>query len=390
MHEYDPLISTIVPVFNVGSYIDQCIKSILAQSFSDFELIIVDDGSTDNTYDICKSYADKDSRIKIYSQENHGVVHARRIALSLAKGQYVTFVDGDDWIEPDMIQIMLDNIGAADMLCGGIIWEEKRGVITKKRDSLAIGTYKGDTLKQLKSKMLFDADNGISQSLTAWMFTKLFKADRLRYVEKYIDESVYFYEDALLVYRYALSCDEIVFVDEYSYHYRFRSDSASHRMDDNALSNINNVYRGLLSIIKDESDVYGLRKQADNWLIEKCYFTLNERMGLKTEGRVIRYLLDQSGLRDKKIALYGAGRVGMDIYVQLRANGRPPVLWVDKRANELGDTRIQDTGALLDTEFDIVLIAIENREMADTVRDDLIKQGIPEPLIAAAKINKLF
>ncbi len=95
-----PLFSIIVPIYNTEKYLSRCIESILEQTFTDFELILVDDGSTDSSYSICQNYAKDDSRIKVIHKENGGVSSARNIGLEYAKGVYLWFVDSDDYIKP--------------------------------------------------------------------------------------------------------------------------------------------------------------------------------------------------------------------------------------------------------------------------------------------------
>ena len=100
-------ISVIVPVYRAEQYIVRCVDSILTQKFHDIELILVDDGSPDHCPEICDKYAQKDNRVKVIHQKNGGVAAARNAGLILAQGEYITFVDSDDFIEPDMYQSMI-------------------------------------------------------------------------------------------------------------------------------------------------------------------------------------------------------------------------------------------------------------------------------------------
>ena len=102
----NPAISIIVPVFNAAQYLQECLDSILSQSFNDFELILIDDGSTDNSLSICQSYERRDSRIKIISGPNQGVSAARNKGLNVACGEWITFVDPDDWVEPTHVSTL--------------------------------------------------------------------------------------------------------------------------------------------------------------------------------------------------------------------------------------------------------------------------------------------
>ena len=104
------MISIIVPIYNVAPYLSQCIESLMEQTYKDIEMILVDDGSTDNSPAICEEYKKKDPRIRVIHQENKGVVSARKEGLRAARGTYIGFVDGDDWIEPDMYACMYQKL----------------------------------------------------------------------------------------------------------------------------------------------------------------------------------------------------------------------------------------------------------------------------------------
>ena len=102
------MISVLVPVYNTNQYLPRCIDSILGQSFTDFELLLIDDGSTDGSAKICDAYAEKDSRIRVLHKENGGVSSARNLGLNEAKGEWVVFVDSDDWISDNCIKLLTE------------------------------------------------------------------------------------------------------------------------------------------------------------------------------------------------------------------------------------------------------------------------------------------
>ncbi len=115
--------SIIVPIYNVEEYIEKCICSILSQNFKDFELILIDDGSTDNSYNICNSYAQKHKNIVLCNKQNGGVSSARNYGLNLAKGEYVIFIDSDDFISPDYFEKLQASITpTTDYLFSGLIY----------------------------------------------------------------------------------------------------------------------------------------------------------------------------------------------------------------------------------------------------------------------------
>ena len=144
-------ISVIVPIFRIEKYLPKCIDSLLNQTFSDFELILVDDGSPDNCPKICDDYAKTDSRIKVIHKKNGGLVSARKEGLKNAAGTYITFVDGDDWVDEFYLDILfnLAELNDADLVVTGH-FREFNGKIETIKPKM-VGVYDE---KELKSKIL--------------------------------------------------------------------------------------------------------------------------------------------------------------------------------------------------------------------------------------------
>lgn len=109
--------SIIIPVYNVERYLKECLDSVLNQTFPDWEAVCINDGSTDGSADILNEYASKDERFIIITQSNEGLSSARNAGMKAAKGEYVLFLDGDDWLEPDALAIISENLDGEDMLC---------------------------------------------------------------------------------------------------------------------------------------------------------------------------------------------------------------------------------------------------------------------------------
>ena len=114
------MISVIIPMYNSEKYIERCLRSVCEQTYQNIEIIVIDDGSSDNGEKICKRIANSDSRIYVYHFENHGVSWARNKGIELAKGEYITFIDSDDYIDKEMIKNMVDHIHEADLVICGI------------------------------------------------------------------------------------------------------------------------------------------------------------------------------------------------------------------------------------------------------------------------------
>lgn len=217
-----PKLSVIVPVYNTEKYLRDCIDSILAQSFTDFELILVDDGSTDKSGDICDAYGRLDHRVRVIRQNNSGVTAARKRGAETAVGEYISFVDSDDWIEPNMYQEMLikADIYDADMvLCDMLV--ERQAERTVVHSSEITGLFTSEQLeKQIYVNMLYDFSKNVP-GLSLNLCNKLIKSNLVKPVFEGFPGDVTYGEDALG----SLMCllrSRCIFIMENTpfYHYR--------------------------------------------------------------------------------------------------------------------------------------------------------------------------
>lgn len=140
-----PQISIIVPVYNTEKYLHRCIKSILSQSFTDFELLLINDGSTDNSGGICDEYSTKDPRIRVFNKTNGGVSAARNLGLENAKGEWITFIDSDDWIESEMLSTLTNNNIDAEVVLCNFYQHTSKGTFIKN-----LGSDYSNTIKRLQ------------------------------------------------------------------------------------------------------------------------------------------------------------------------------------------------------------------------------------------------
>lgn len=213
-------LSIVVPVYNVEKYLNQCIDSILEQTFTDFELIIVDDGSTDQSGNICDKYAQVDQRILVMHTENRGVVTARRTGVNCARGEYTAFVDSDDWLDPDLYSCIFANVGNIDvdvLACRYM----SRAAGCAETTSLRPGYYDRKDLESFVfPQMMYDmfADRyHIAPSLC----DKLFRTELLKEVYKGVDPAVTLGEDAVCTYPCIARASSLLVIENSAcYHYR--------------------------------------------------------------------------------------------------------------------------------------------------------------------------
>ncbi|MGL6200083.1 MAG: glycosyltransferase family 2 protein [Lachnospiraceae bacterium] len=145
----EPLISIIIPAYNVQRYIGKCIESIVQQTYDNIQVIIVNDGSTDETEEICRNYAEAYDYVQLWCKENGGAASARNYGLSKAKGQYIGFVDGDDYVEPDMYEVLLKHLlenNASAAICKIVYEEEGRPKAVSKNNQNQVTVYSNEDL----------------------------------------------------------------------------------------------------------------------------------------------------------------------------------------------------------------------------------------------------
>lgn len=209
------LITLLIPCYNVEFYLQQCLNSIINQTYQKLQIVIVDDGSQDTTWKLMQMYEAKDSRIEIYHQNNQGVAATRNILLTKVKGDYVLFVDADDWIEADMIEFLVNEVQKYDAdisMCQMVV-----------NDTLVSDVYKEEVIAQpeIIKRFLFHDE------LRGSLCNKLVKASLFQSVK--INGEISYGEDALFCWRFLQKTKKMVLTDRQLYHYRMNGASISHQ-----------------------------------------------------------------------------------------------------------------------------------------------------------------
>lgn len=205
-----PEVSIIVPVYKVEKYIRRCLDSIIAQTFTDWECILVDDGSPDASGRICDGYAAKDSRFRVIHKKNGGVSSARNAGLDVARGEYVTFCDSDDWVEKNWLSEQLNDISTGNFdvcVCG----------------LYGYGRARRKILNRKSSKQLIFSENGFG-GFSFLRFIKRRNVGDLRY-----NESISYLEDLDFFYRLFDKCNKILWTDKPLYHYDLNPSSVTNQ-----------------------------------------------------------------------------------------------------------------------------------------------------------------
>lgn len=214
----EPLISVIVPIYNAEQYLDRCIKSILSQTYANLEVILIDDGSSDASSNICKQYELSDRRISYYYQNNSGVSAARNKGLDIAKGEYIGFCDADDWIESDMYEVLYSMINSSQSdiaICSFTVdTEQSQGALHDDGEILLFSAR--DAIIEMNRGVLF----------AGHLWNKLFRRSVISGTRLPLDIAIY--EDMCFLSEVFTKCDRVAFRNVSEYHYVQLQTSALH------------------------------------------------------------------------------------------------------------------------------------------------------------------
>lgn len=263
------LVSIVVPIYGVEKYLEKCIQSIIAQTYTNLEIVLVDDGSVDECPRICDKYSQIDSRIKVIHKKNGGLVSARKAGIEVCMGKYAVYVDGDDWLEPQYINEMMDkqNEYNTDIVICSHVREgdipEINGIFFEE------GYYDRESLEQIIfPKMLYRGEFykfGIEPNV----FLKLYHTEMLRKYQQEVPNSISLGEDTACFYPLFLECQSCYIMKEPLYHYRLNTSGMTLKYNRNQLEGTISLINYLKNWLPTE--LYDLDFQLNYY---HCFITL--------------------------------------------------------------------------------------------------------------------
>lgn len=228
------MISIIVPVYNVEKYLNKCIESIINQTYRNIEIILVDDGSPDKCPEICDSYAKKDKRIRVIHKQNEGLINARKSGLEIAQGEYIGFVDGDDWIEPEMYELFAKQAEkySPDMVMSDFYYDN--GKELSNSDQLFDREYydKDALEKFIYPKMLFSGTY-YKFGVNPCCWSKIYKKELIKKNLPLVDGRIKMGEDAAFTYPCLIDAHSAATIKKPCYHYISNPESMTKSYDRN-------------------------------------------------------------------------------------------------------------------------------------------------------------
>ncbi len=370
-------ISVIVPVYNVRQYLPQCIESIQRNTFREIELILVDDGSTDGSGDVCEAYAREDNRIRVFHQKNKGPIAARRKGVEASRYAYVTFADADDFIAPVSYALaapLMQN--GVDIVIFGIIRYTDETAQKKEACIFSEGVYgEKEIAERIWPVMIWDSGTGRC-GIDPALWNKIVKRELAVLAYQTLTEDGFHYgEDVAVVYPMLKAARTIAIKDAAWYFHRQRTGGAvaGYLAEEAYFDKLYLLYRHLMRVLGDDLQ---MARQIEAFYMHSV--ALRRRVfGDVTEQ--IRHLFPFDRVeKGERIVLYGAGVVGRSYMEQLRKTSYCRVaLWVDQNYEKLRPRLpVSSIAEICSASYDRIVIAIENEQVRAAVTARLAQMGV--------------
>ena len=371
-------ISVVITVYNVENYIDMCIESVTNQTYKNLEIILVDDGSTDGSGKKCEEWSERDRRIKIIHKENGGAVSARRAGTEAATGDYIGFVDADDWIETDMYELMADfgireNV---DIVSVEDIREYEDGRSHVERIRLEEGIYKGkDFLNDILANII-DTETFFQWNIPMHGWQHLFKSTLVKKNQKLIDLRVRRGEDMLCALSCYIDAGSAALLKKPLYHYRQVPKSARNTATEENLEGLVYLTNRMLDIGRNNLKQHDVVEQEIRYCIFYMLLWSAYEICLVPESAE---LFPYGVPKHSKVAIIGAGVFGTRLYKRIIELGFCEIsIWVDNGwiACQKRGLPVDGFDRLNDIEFDYAVIAVLDGAMRNQIMKKLIEKQI--------------
>lgn len=303
-------ISIIVPVYKAEEYLKRCVDSLLQQTYPQIEVILVDDGSPDASPALCDAYQRQDQRVRVIHKENGGLVSAWQAGVTVSRGEYLCFVDSDDWVDECMIEEMAAYVSPEEgdhkeiICCNFLI--ERPNRTTPHYHGLAAGVYQGERLeREIKDNLLGHENRWISMSRCMKLFSRSLIEENI----KYCHPSITMAEDVNITLPALLDCKRVVIMKEaLYYHYFCHSQSMVHKYDARMYQGIRTLYHVIQEIYCKKGRKNG-QKQAEKEYIYLLLLAVKNEIRSGNQGygeRIIKFCMDEENrriIKEKKVVI---------------------------------------------------------------------------------------
>ena len=273
MDNHDIKVSVVMPIYNAGDYLTRAIGDVLRQSLTELELICVNDGSTDNSLSIIKSFMKKDQRIKLINQQNAGTSVARNVGIEAAVGQYIIFLDADDFYEKDLLKLLYeaaekDNLDVA--VARFDIYNDNQNKYSLPMEEPHSGIFVDGSVSSKNEYPDF-----ILSSTTGYVWNKLFRTTFVKNMELAFDPELYVFEDVCFVCSALALAERVAKIDDVLIHHRVYSEQSRARLFRKYYSQVPVVYKKLKDFLMQRGLYIPLKKGYLNFSAGRCYRIYN-------------------------------------------------------------------------------------------------------------------
>lgn len=374
------LLSVVVPVYNSERYIERCVNSILKQDYLALEIILVDDGSSDQSGAICDSLAKDNACLKVLHMDNNGVIYARFAGVKAACGDWITFVDADDWIAEDAYKGIFEN--DCEVIITGICRYYNEKYQLEEMPYLSEGIYdKEKILNEIIPIMLWNPKQGV-WALDPSLCTKIFKRNViLSQLKLNFELESHYGDDTCVIFplMFQVKCIRIVRKIYYYHRQRKSEEIPPYIRDEEFFSKLHKVYEYLKIQFKNTGYWNTMKNQLDYFYInsvelkKKCFEHPIQEMSAY-------FPLDKIHPKSK-VVLYGAGKIGQEYWRQNSLYHFCDIVsWVDMKyeSYQLGYYDVKNPELIKSMTFDFIIIAVDNYYIAKEIINYLKELGIEE------------
>lgn len=247
----EPLVSVIIPVYNAEEYLDKCIRSVLSQTYKNTEIILINDGSTDRSMELCEIYALNEKNIKLFSQQNSGASSARNVGLTNSTGDYIVFVDSDDWIMPTYIEDLYNSLieYSADMIIVDYFIERDSELIYRKKQGLTNVYTNIETLNNI-----FDKDKYMG-----YLWNKIYQAEIIKGNNIVFNTELRVWEDLLFCCQYISKINKIVYIQKPIYVYLERKNSLTKNTSFDVQKSLLLAMQNIMELTENSSSKFSIQ-----------------------------------------------------------------------------------------------------------------------------------
>lgn len=379
-------LSVIVPVYNAESTLEHCLESILNQSYEDFELILVDDGSTDNSPELCDAYMQRDRRITAIHIKNSGAFQARKRGVEKAAGSVLAFSDADDWMEENAFEtaMQLFQQHNPDMLA----YTYDCGKGKAEKHLYEEGLYNRDEIRNaVIPGMMYDSACG-SRRLNPSLCCKLFKKNLYTKVTESVEDRITLGDDALVTYPAVCLAESIFICNQVLYHYRINDASCTHTYPLERIAEVKAFQDNMVRLFDGMGMLGQTSYQIENYV--RSFIAMMVRNWYGIEFTPVLFAFPYNLIpKGEKVMIYGAGNVGKSYVNELKLTGYAEIVgWTDKRYDRIKEyhgVQVTAPEQLTEKEFDLLLVAVLDETAAREVMENLVQMGIREDKILWTK-----